>query len=229
MQNEQTEKKTGKAKWIVLACIILPLLWMFRIHSVADMSMLPYLQRGDYVLVNAMHYAMRVPLIGATIMEMDAPKRGDIVMVRFGGGSLTKGIRRIIGLPGDVVDVSDKGWRINTKPVMQVAETLKSWVDDGCTSRTSALYREELPDFDHQIMLSQENLSTDSKSWIIPEGQLFVMGDNRDFSEDSRTLGLVPQANVTGKVVGVAFHADFSGDCASGFQFQRIGAIAAYD
>ncbi len=182
-------------------------------------SMMPTLLIGDFILVNKFTYGIRLPVIDTKIIDLGKPKRGDVVVFRYPEDPSIPFIKRVIGLPGDRVAYYNKMLYINGKPIKQDPEG--TYVATGAgSSETGAQERlEHLDGVDHQILIKEGQPSVEGQS-VIPAGQYFVMGDNRDNSRDSRYWGTVPDKNLIGK----AFLIWMSWDCAKGcIQWGRIG------
>ncbi len=140
-------------------------------------SMLPTLQIGDHLLVNKFLYGIRIPYTGVRVFRIRPPKRGDIVVFAYPVDDSKDFIKRIIGEPGDRVEVRDKKVFINGKPL-----------DDPWGVHVDAGTMPE--GFDRRDYFGPV---------VVPPGQYFVMGDNRDRSYDSRFWGFVEDARIRGK------------------------------
>jgi signal peptidase I len=140
-------------------------------------SMLPTLLIGDHLLVNKFIYGIRVPFTGKILVPVKKPAQGDVVVFRFPKDRSIDYIKRVVGTPGDTVEIKDKKVFINEKPI-----------DDSHAHISS------------QSVLSANASPRDNFGPIlVPENRIFVMGDNRDNSYDSRFWGFVDQKDVLGK------------------------------
>ena len=195
-------------------------------------SMMPTLLAGDYILVNKFTYGFRVPILNNTFIEMNHPKRGDVLVFHFPPDPKIDYIKRVIGLPGDTIQYQDKQLIINGKTMD------KQFVDDynykisfqdvdGSmkeNSLTAHRSKEQLGEVAHDIlihdMVNQYNADTVGAKLLagetitVPAGNYFAMGDNRDNSADGRVWGFVPENNLVGKAFFIWFNFD---------QFSRIG------
>lgn len=178
-------------------------------------SMMPTLQEGDFIAVNKHAYGLRMPLSGRKIIETRQPERGDIVVFRSPANPKMDYIKRVVGVPGDLVIYLDKRLVINGQP-LKYAE---SPVFGGFSERWTARYglTESLNGREHSILLEPDtpayvpkhvqafpgsaNCSYRAAGFAcrVPEGHFFVLGDNRDASHDSRYWGFVPVENLVGK------------------------------
>ncbi len=185
-------------------------------------SMIPTLEIGDFLLVKKYSYGLRLPISHKKIFDIGEPKRGDVVVFRYPPEPEVYYIKRLIGLPGDHIEwTSDKKLIINGKPVSYLENGDYKKSVDNANSLTAKQYKEVLPDDDaHDLILYKG--PTRSGEWDVPEGQYFMMGDNRDRSSDGRSWGFVPEANLVGKASMVWMHWNWF-DGGDGFVFDRMG------
>ncbi len=183
-------------------------------------SMLPSLHVGDFILVNKFKYGFRLPIINKKIVEVSSPERGDVMVFRFPHDESINFIKRVVGLPGDTVEYKNKELFINGTRVSK--ERLGEYPFDEAGRRHIVADRfiETLGESRHDILTDSRKRTT-SMSFTVPENHYFVMGDNRDYSNDSRFWGFVPEENV----IGHAFLIWFSWDVSSGggVNWARIG------
>lgn len=187
-------------------------------------SMIPTLEVGDFVLVQKYAYGLRLPVFHKKIFSVGQPSRGDVVVFRYPPNPKVNYIKRLIGLPGDVIEwTNDKKLIINGERVIynslgkyQVA----SKKAEGMLSVTKL--EENLPDTEnsHELIIFPGTAS--SGQWTVPENSYFVMGDNRDNSSDSRFWKFVPEENLVGKATLIWMHWDWSSG-GDGFKPSRIG------
>lgn len=165
----------------------------FRIPSA---SMMPTLLIGDFILVNKYDYGIRLPLTDTKIISYKEPQRGDIIVFRYPEDPSIPYIKRVIGVPGDHIEYRNKIVYINGKEMPQ--KVLGTYYTDG-TGLNSWL-QENLGTVKHEILENPyRNLHNNVEGITVPKGEYFVMGDNRDNSEDSRYWGFVPEKNLIGK------------------------------
>lgn len=140
-------------------------------------SMLPTLLIGDHLLVNKFIYGIRMPFTGKLLIPLSKPKRGDVVVFKFPKDRSVDYIKRVIGTPGDTVEIREKKVYINGEPI-----------DDPYAHISSP-----------SILQANASPRDNFGPVMVPDGRIFVMGDNRDNSYDSRFWGFVDQNDILGK------------------------------
>lgn len=179
-------------------------------------SMMSTLEAGDYILVNKFSYGLRSPLGYYKVFDLGSPERGDVIVFRYPEDPQIDYIKRVVGLPGDKITYQDKTIYVNGVPVK--LKPLGRYAKD---PRYLEL-REELGDVTHNILnIPGVNMSPPIEA-IVPEGNYFVLGDNRDNSRDSRFWGFVPDENLKGRAFMIWLHKK-EGEWPS--QWSRIGTI----
>ncbi|MEE9343016.1 MAG: signal peptidase I [Gammaproteobacteria bacterium] len=203
---------------VILAVLVLRsfLVEPFRIPSG---SMMPTLLAGDFILVNKFAYGIRLPVINKKIINIDDPETGDVAVFRYPKDPGVDYIKRIIGLPGDRIQYRNKVLTVNGKQVAQIPAG--TYIGEGSAmSMSGASVREEmLGNVNHQVLVIPKR-GGKGADLTVPEGHYFVMGDNRDNSNDSRYWGTVPDENLVGKAFMVWMNYDGAG---SGVTWNRIG------
>jgi len=200
----------------------------FEPFNIPSGSMKPTLLVGDYLFVSKYSYGYSryslpwgLPLFDGRILGAD-PERGDVIVFKKPSDNETDYIKRLIGLPGDRIQVIGGILHINGEPVRRekVGETKDG---DSFSTRTYTVYRETLPNGrQHLIWEASDNDHLDNTAeYVVPEGHYFFMGDNRDNSRDSRVLydvGYVPAENLVGRAEFLFFSHD---DSASWWEIWR--------
>lgn len=184
-------------------------------------SMLPGLHIGDFILVNKFKYGIRLPVINMKVIPIDSPERGDVLVFRYPQNPKLNFIKRVIGLPGDRLSYINKRLTINGEPVETQDDGRYAYVQDKLKGTSAGQLVETIDGDDHLIILDDQGFTRNLEEVKVPAGHYFVMGDNRDHSNDSRYWGFVPEGNV----VGEAFFIWFSWKSASGggVEWGRIG------
>jgi signal peptidase I len=181
------------AESIIIAIILALLIRAFVIQAfkIPSGSMKPTLLIGDHILVNKFIYGikLRVPFtaLNYSLIPFSTPKRNDVVVFIFPGDTSKDYIKRVIGLPGDTVRIKDKKIFINNQPMNDPHGTFTDLV-----IYPSMEQQGEIPDMDKY---KRDNMAP----IVVPPNKIFVMGDNRDESYDSRFWGFVDQKQVLGK------------------------------
>lgn len=185
--------------------LLLGMMFFFRI-AVADWnhvpsgSMRPNLIEGDRIWVNKLAYDVKVPYTDIVLKKRSDPQRGDVVVFFSPDKSRTRMVKRLIGMPGDHVQVVNNVVRINGETVqfepieLEKTEQIDIDLSQGFVHRT-----EHLPGRSHTMMVHGRMRSPLNADMKVPEGHYLMMGDNRDRSNDSRVWGYVPRENIIGR------------------------------
>ncbi len=171
-------------------------------------SMVPTLAIGDFILVSKFTYGLRIPFTNTEILPLGEPERGDIVVFIYPPTQDTEGIdyiKRVVGLPGDTVEVKDSIVYVNGVEQTRAFEKSTTYTDQTCESQEMRQFSEMLGGINHPVLqgTSYAHRMNDWGPQTVPVESYFVMGDNRDNSADSRVWGWVPRANVKGKALFV--------------------------
>lgn len=200
----------GKSFFPVLAIVLVLRSFLVEPFQIPSGSMKPTLEVGDFILVNKFAYGIRLPVIDTKIVEVSDPQRGDVMVFRYPSDPNVNYIKRVVGLPGDVIRYSSER-RLYVNDQL-VAETLVG--DEPGSLGSARLYREKLGEVEHLIRKEMGRYRMEpSRQWTVPQGHYFMMGDNRDNSNDSRywqddaipsaLAGMVPDRNIVGKAFAV--------------------------
>lgn len=173
-------------------------------------SMLPNLLVGDFILVNKFSYGVRLPVVNKKIVNVDNPSRGDVVVFRYPRQPSVNYIKRVVGLPGDRISYRNKHLYVNDKAIEYKDDGLFILKNEDGGERQFRKQIEDLNGHPHNIIHEDGRYMPDGNDYRVPEGQYFVMGDNRDNSNDSRFWGTVPEENLVGKAFLVWFSWDLS-------------------
>lgn len=201
-QREPVVVEYARSFFPVLAVVLVLRSFLAEPFTIPSGSMLPTLQIGDYIVVNKYAYGMRLPLVGTTLVPVGKPERGDIMVFRFPGKPSVNYIKRVVGLPGDTVSFREGDLFINGK---QVSRKLVSQEPE--VNPWEQYYEEQLGDTRHAIRQEVGRFAA-GHQWEhkVPAGHYFMMGDNRDNSNDSRFWGFVPDHLIVGKAVYIWMH-----------------------
>ena len=188
--------------------------FLFEPFKIPSGSMVPTLLVGDLILVNKFDYGVRLPVLNKKVIANKDPQRGDVVVFRYPPDPRLDYIKRVVGLPGDQISYQNQKLSINGQPVP--LKGLGEFYDED-SLRYAPQFSEKLGEKDHRILVDPRRSSffgTDSPRFPfaencrysaegvtckVPAGHYFVMGDNRDNSQDSRYWGFVPDENLVGR------------------------------
>lgn len=226
---EFTDKKLdkfGKSKLrqniesiiIALALALLIRTFVIQPFKIPSGSMIPSLLIGDHLLVNKFVYGTNIPFSDIVIMPIEDISRGDVIVFKFPEDSETgprKGvhyIKRVIGIEGDRVDIEGNDIYINNEKVEQKYIGDYAYEDNGLEI-TADMYKQFFPEHEFRVLYKKGSSSTTKGKLgfpiTVPDGSVFVMGDNRDNSYDSRFWGFVPVENISGKAFMIHWSWDF--------------------
>jgi signal peptidase I len=212
----------------------------FRIPSA---SMMPTLQSGDLILVNKFTWGLRLPVYNTKLLDTGLPNRGDVIVFRFPPNESQDYIKRVVGLPGDVLEYNNKilsvnGKVVDAKPLVDVLDETGDASGDKMSyvkQFSEALPRAGGEPYSHLIFNSPNRSSaiiggrlfSHSEACVylpagikctVPAGHYFAMGDNRDNSLDGRYWGFVPEKNIVGKAFFIWMNLDGKFNRLGGFQ-----------
>ena len=217
--NESTAIAWAYDFWPVLAVVLLVRSFIVEPFNIPSESMLPTLETGDFILVDKSAYGIRLPILHSKIFDNGTPERGDVAVFRYPPKPSINYIKRVIGVAGDTVRFDNNQLSINGQPISSQLLT-----DRGQQSYEQ-FYQETLDGKPH-LMRDLVAVSAASQApfvnttnngefmgragevWqvVVPAGQYFVMGDNRDQSADSRFWGFVPDENLAGRAFYIWMH-----------------------
>ncbi|MEP1205864.1 MAG: signal peptidase I [Rhizobiaceae bacterium] len=208
----ETKNKEESAVWetvsVVLQALLLALIlrtFLFQPFNIPSGSMKPTLLVGDYIFVSKWSYGYShhslpfSPKIFSGRIWGSDPERGDVVVFKYPSDTSKDYIKRIIGLPGDKVQLRESVVLINGKPVER---NKQGEFTDESTGVTVPIYMETQANGNsyQTIDIQPNNYADSTPEFVVPEGHYFFLGDNRDNSADSRfDVGMVPAENLVGK------------------------------
>lgn len=219
-ENQAAEKKNWKKEFksifIIITLVLAFRSMFFEPFKIPTGSMIPTLSIGDFILVNKFSYGFKVPFSDwftdpIYITGPQKPKRGDVVVFKYPKDVSINYIKRVIGTPGDTVQMIDRVVYVNDVPIKTVEVDGKKYIEsmvEKYQSYNFKFYETYTGDTKHITQIDQDNEYTQLLNFpqiVIPEGKYFVMGDNRDNSADSRFWGFVPFEYIKGKAILVWF------------------------
>lgn len=230
----------------IMATLLVVRSFAFEPYRIPSDSMMPTLLDGDFILVNKYSYGLRWPVSHGKFAEVGAPERGDVAVFRWPVDPSVNYVKRVVGLPGDLVEVRSDQLIINGQPVPFVE---KARYSDGCYLNMR-LVEETLGRVKHEVLhcvtpdmlaipplascnrnIGQSYLCNESSAPLaadmgdrimqVPKGQYLMIGDNRDNSSDGRIWGFVDESLLVGKATRIWFNWDLQRS--GGPNWGRIG------
>jgi len=216
----------------VILIVFLLRSFLFEPFKIPSGSMVPTLLVGDLILVNKFHYGVRLPVLNKKIIANNDPQRGDVMVFRYPVDPRVDYIKRVVGVPGDEVAYLNQKLSINGQPVP--TKGLGEFYDED-SMRYVPMFSELLGAVEHRILVDPRRpafFGSDQKTFPmhqncryqpegvvckVPPGHYFMMGDNRDNSQDSRFWGFVPDENIVGRAFFVWMN------------FGNLGRIGAFN
>lgn len=233
--------ETMKLPWIaeqsksffpVFLAVLIIRSFIVQLYTVPTGSLKPTVIPGDFVLVDQFAYGLRFPVWGGYFMHFGTPKRGEIAVFHWPVNPHVDFIKRVIGVPGDIISQNHGVLTINGKVMQQhfVRKTTDS-NGPGTTSWNVRVMQENLDGIKHDIYLCAKGNSCPGaqdlnfKHLVIPKGLYFMMGDNRVDSDDSRDWGLVPITDFVGKGQMIVMSWDHYASWTHKIRWKRIGNL----
>ena len=205
LSRESLPVEYAKSFFPVLLLVLVLRSFLIEPFQIPTGSMIPTLEVGDFILVNKYAYGVRLPVIGTKIMSVADPQCGE-VMVFFPLHEAKYYIKRVIGLPGDTVRYEDKRLYINGEIVSEEYQRDIS-IETNIGSLDGTLHRETINGVEHATQhINGAARQRSRTTWVIPNGNYFMMGDNRDNSSDSREWGTASENKIVGKAIAVWMH-----------------------
>lgn len=244
--------ENARSLFPVIAVVFVLRSFIYEPFQIPSGSMMPTLLIGDFILVEKFSYGIKEPVWQNTLIPTGSPERGDVAVFKFPEDQRVDFIKRVVGLPGDRIVYKDKRLYLKAacaeencgeyKPLETTFLGDQHFKDE---TDLMQVYFEQLGEASHELLINpirrepvhayyqQKDVSTYAYEWVVPEGNYFVMGDNRDNSRDSRFWGFVPERNLVGKAVAkwISFEFDRGEDSLipswvpSNVRFERVGSI----
>ncbi len=207
-KDEDTDAEPGllveysRSFFPVLLFVLVIRSFVFEPFRIPSGSMMPTLLQGDFIFVEKYAYGLRLPVLETKIFETGEPERGDVVVFRLPDDPSVNYIKRVVGLPGDRIRL------LGHQLIINGTEVPLSRDDENPVFEGVPRFLESLGERDHSILIRRAGLTNANDEYVIPAGEYFMMGDNRDNSQDSRYIGTVPEHFLVGKAVRIWMHMD---------------------
>ena len=184
----------------VLLFVLVIRSFVFEPFRIPSGSMMPTLLQGDFIFVKKYAYGLRLPVTESKIIDTGSPERGDVIVFRLPSDPSINYIKRVVGLPGDLISYRRHRLTINGE--------LVELEPHPHGSRADPRFVELLGDRRHEILITKDRNVDSDGEFSVPEGHYFVMGDNRDNSRDSRYIQSIPETHLVGEAVRIWMHMD---------------------
>lgn len=230
--------KEAKSIGLILVVVFTFRSVFFEPFRIPSGSMIPTLMIGDFILVNKFSYGFKVPFSDFSFMDINLdpvyiagksdPERGDVIVFKYPETPSVNYIKRVVAVPGDTIEIKNKVVHVNGDKLLieeiDGSEIMQD-MDDKFKAFNLKFYEAQTGSAKHIIQQDNDNyFKVDYEKRTIPEGEFFVMGDNRDFSYDSRFWGYVPREYIKGRAMFVWFSMIFPfGEHDFKFRPWRIG------
>lgn len=240
LTRRQKAFKEAKSFSLIIFSVLLFRSVLFEPFKIPSGSMIPTLLIGDFILVSKLSYGLKVPFSDwfsepTYITAAQNPERGDVIVFKYPQEPSLNYIKRVVGLPGDTIEVIEKVVFVNGKPLEMKefdAKEIREDMDEKYKRYNFKFFQTVTGPHKHVTQVDQDNIfNSNFYKVTVPNGNFFVMGDNRDFSADSRSWGFVPHGNIKGKAILIWFSLSFpwpwGGDEQEAFAFRpwRIGKM----
>jgi len=229
-QPEMQKHKSFYKEWIepfLIAAVAALIIRQFVVEAfkIPSGSMIPTLTIGDHLLVNKFVYGPRIPFTDVRIFTWKEPKRGEIIVFKYPENESKNFIKRVVGLPGDKIEIKKGRLFINDQPVPVIEQRVSGGQEQGVGPsyyQEPRLLEEQLGVVKHQIQYLRDQSDYDFGPRLVPAESVFVMGDNRDNSQDSRVWGFVKHEKILGRALIIYWSWDGDGRWV---RWERIGTL----
>jgi signal peptidase I len=208
---KSTAREYAESIGVALAVALLLRAFVVEAFQIPSGSMIPTLEIGDHIFVSKFSYGIGVPFSNKQIVEFGDPKRGDVIVFRYPPDPSIDFIKRVVALPGETVELRRNQILINGRPMPRERVAGPCHYAEGRNpeeARECEGWIEQLDGASHQTYQDPNQIPQDWGPMVVPARNVFVMGDNRDNSRDSRVWGFVPFANIKGRALIVWWSRD---------------------
>jgi signal peptidase I len=229
VQPESQKKKSFYKEWVepfLIAAIVALFIRQFAVEAfkIPSGSMIPTLAIGDHLLVNKFIYGPRIPFTDSRIFTWREPKRGEIIVFKYPENEDKNFIKRVVGVPGDKIQIVNGKLMVNDQavPITPAAGPADKSVEKGQSIGIPMVYEEQLGTVRHEIQYLTDQSRKNEGPWLVPKDSVFVMGDNRDNSQDSRFWGFVKYNKILGRALIIYWSWDGDGRWV---RWERLGTL----
>ncbi|HEY2899495.1 MAG TPA: signal peptidase I [Polyangia bacterium] len=200
---KSTLREYSESIGVAVAVALLLRAFVVEAFQIPSGSMIPTLEVGDHIFVSKFAYGLSIPFTNTKILELRQPERGDVIVFKYPLDPGTDYIKRVVGLPGDVVEVRQETVYINghAVPREHLPKPCHSSESGGGAREDCEYWVETLDGKPHETIQEPMRGGRDYNRTVVPPGNVFVMGDNRDNSSDSRVWGTVQHDLIKGKAL----------------------------
>lgn len=206
----------------LLAALLIAVLirvFVLTAFKIPTSSMLPTLQVGDFVFAYRLPYGLQLPFATQKLFQTTEPERGDVVVFRYPGDDNLNFIKRVVATDGDKVEIRNRRLYVNDVP--STYERVEGEVPQVPGQEYYSVLREKAGESTRLVMFKKGSTGGDFGPDLVPPGHIFVLGDNRDSTDDSRYWGMIPADRVDGRIVAIWLSLDW--ESASGIgPFPRV-------
>jgi signal peptidase I len=204
---KSTVREYSESIGVAVAIALLLRAFVVEAFQIPSGSMIPTLEVGDHIFVSKFAYGLTIPFTNTKIIQLAQPKRGDIVVFKYPLDQSTDYIKRVVGLPGDVIEMRQEELYVNGRAIQRERVPRPyHYADAGhgagpAEDHEGELWLENLDGHKHELIQEPVRGPRDFERKVVPANNVFVMGDNRDNSSDSRVWGTVDRDLIKGKAL----------------------------
>ncbi len=203
---KSTLREYAESIGVAIAVALLLRAFVVEAFQIPSGSMIPTLEVGDHIFVSKFSYGLSIPFTDTKIMQYGEPKRGDVIVFKWPVDTSTDYIKRVVGLPGDTVEVRQGQLYVNGNEIHRERVPVRCHYSEISTAgvpddHDCEHWLETLGSKVHDTILEPSHPAADHPRLVVPAGEVFVMGDNRDNSYDSRKWGTVKMNLIKGRAL----------------------------
>ena len=203
---KSTLREYAESIGVAIAVALLLRAFVVEAFQIPSGSMIPTLEVGDHIFVSKFSYGLSIPFTDTKIMQYGEPKRGDVIVFKWPVDTSTDYIKRVVGLPGDTVEVRQGQLYVNGNEIHRERVPVRCHYSEISTAgvpddHDCEHWLETLGSKVHDTILEPSHPAADHPRLVVPAGEVFVMGDNRDNSYDSRKWGTVKMTLIKGRAL----------------------------